>query len=147
MYVRVVCDVFFFKQKTAYEMRISDWSSDVCSSDLAYFALALVLLWADLDAVAALARSPGPADAFLAVGVVVAAVGVCAPAREAARPPTDGARAAPGWTMVAPGATIAYHLAGWQGPSPQLNNTRFSPGDGRRIAGVRDRPGDRPGGR
>src|SRR3546814_1912850 len=27
-------DRFFFKQKTAYEMRISDWSSDVCSSDL-----------------------------------------------------------------------------------------------------------------
>src|SRR3546814_2120066 len=27
---------FFFKQKTAYEMRISDWSSDVCSSDLAW---------------------------------------------------------------------------------------------------------------
>src|SRR3546814_6086307 len=41
--------VFFFKQKTAYEMRISDWSSDVCSSDLAardhptvlFFGLAL----------------------------------------------------------------------------------------------------------
>src|SRR3546814_1335037 len=33
---------FFFKQKTAYEMRISDWSSDVCSSDLhdrAHFAI------------------------------------------------------------------------------------------------------------
>src|SRR3546814_14180499 len=29
-----MCYVFFFKQKTAYEMRISDWSSDVCSSDL-----------------------------------------------------------------------------------------------------------------
>src|SRR3546814_7290149 len=34
-----ICDLtsvffFFFKQKTAYEMRISDWSSDVCSSDL-----------------------------------------------------------------------------------------------------------------
>src|SRR3546814_5794954 len=28
---------FFFKQKTAYEMRISDWSSDVCSSDLLYY--------------------------------------------------------------------------------------------------------------
>src|SRR3546814_6364358 len=28
------CVFFFFKQKTAYEMRISDWSSDVCSSDL-----------------------------------------------------------------------------------------------------------------
>src|SRR3546814_5265790 len=30
-------DLFFFKQKTAYEMRISDWSSDVCSSDLQEF--------------------------------------------------------------------------------------------------------------
>src|SRR3546814_5449816 len=31
----LICSVvFFFKQKTAYEMRISDWSSDVCSSDL-----------------------------------------------------------------------------------------------------------------
>src|SRR3546814_8546979 len=30
----VLCVIFFFKQKTAYEMRISDWSSDVCSSDL-----------------------------------------------------------------------------------------------------------------
>src|SRR3546814_19253826 len=30
----VVLLVFFFKQKTAYELRISDWSSDVCSSDL-----------------------------------------------------------------------------------------------------------------
>src|SRR3546814_3595249 len=29
-----LCYFFFFKQKTAYEMRISDWSSDVCSSDL-----------------------------------------------------------------------------------------------------------------
>src|SRR3546814_6108134 len=34
-----VCLVFFFKQKTAYEMRISDWSSDVCSSDLVPAAL------------------------------------------------------------------------------------------------------------
>src|SRR3546814_16279760 len=30
----IVFPFFFFKQKTAYEMRISDWSSDVCSSDL-----------------------------------------------------------------------------------------------------------------
>src|SRR3546814_7560334 len=32
----MLCQIlfFFFKQKTAYEMRISDWSSDVCSSDL-----------------------------------------------------------------------------------------------------------------
>src|SRR3546814_4360320 len=31
---------FFFKQKTAYEMRISDWSSDVCSSDLGVWGMA-----------------------------------------------------------------------------------------------------------
>src|SRR3546814_3623696 len=31
----MLSSMFFFKQKTAYEMRISDWSSDVCSSDLA----------------------------------------------------------------------------------------------------------------
>src|SRR3546814_3868506 len=34
---------FFFKQTTAYEMRISDWSSDVCSSDL----LVLLTLWTE----------------------------------------------------------------------------------------------------
>src|SRR3546814_6101034 len=35
VYLCIYCAVFFFfKQKTAYEMRISDWSSDVCSSDL-----------------------------------------------------------------------------------------------------------------
>src|SRR3546814_1481701 len=33
-YRLLFCCFFFFKQKTAYEMRISDWSSDVCSSDL-----------------------------------------------------------------------------------------------------------------
>src|SRR3546814_1333079 len=32
----LLCYFFFFKQKTAYEMRISDWSSDVCSSDLSF---------------------------------------------------------------------------------------------------------------
>src|SRR3546814_7051482 len=44
--------LFFFKQKTAYEMRISDWSSDVCSSDLGTepaFDVVLVVngLWLD----------------------------------------------------------------------------------------------------
>src|SRR3546814_5892669 len=32
--VFIIFSLFFFNQKTAYEMRISDWSSDVCSSDL-----------------------------------------------------------------------------------------------------------------
>src|SRR3546814_11532932 len=35
IFITVLLFFFFFKQKTAYEMRISDWSSDVCSSDLA----------------------------------------------------------------------------------------------------------------
>src|SRR3546814_9431136 len=59
----VYCMFFFFKQKTAYEMRISDWSSDVCSSDLALrlgladrlaarVAQVLQLLRAHLDALA-----------------------------------------------------------------------------------------------
>src|SRR3546814_8960333 len=45
------CAVFFFKQKTAYEMCISDWSSDVCSSDLPQ--LAVVVVRAGLDPVRA----------------------------------------------------------------------------------------------
>src|SRR3546814_8863351 len=39
--VRLFFIFFFFKQKTAYEMRISDWSSDVCSSDLPASSLML----------------------------------------------------------------------------------------------------------
>src|SRR3546814_15274739 len=39
VYYVVSCVFFFFKQKTAYEMRISDWSSDVCSSDLKQMTL------------------------------------------------------------------------------------------------------------
>src|SRR3546814_9169413 len=35
---------FFFKQKTAYEMRISDWSSDVCSSDLVQSARLVLIV-------------------------------------------------------------------------------------------------------
>src|SRR3546814_1891537 len=38
---------FFFKQKTAYEMRISDWSSDVCSSDLVLAGLRLLQLFVE----------------------------------------------------------------------------------------------------
>src|SRR3546814_7634312 len=39
-FVSVILFFFFFKQKTAYEMRVSDWSSDVCSSDLILATLA-----------------------------------------------------------------------------------------------------------
>src|SRR3546814_9129131 len=43
--------MFFFKQKTAYEMRISDWSSDVCSSDLDEVAR-LAAIDAEIEAIA-----------------------------------------------------------------------------------------------
>src|SRR3546814_10341935 len=48
----MVVFVFFFKQKTAYEMRISDWSSDMCSSDLAVPqpCFVPVVRWAGKDA-------------------------------------------------------------------------------------------------
>src|SRR3546814_10708090 len=42
----LVSNFVFFKQKTAYELRISDWSSDVCSSDLLGFAVVIVTIFA-----------------------------------------------------------------------------------------------------
>src|SRR3546814_5787411 len=55
--------LFFFKQKTAYEMRISDWSSDVCSSDLRDPDLCLGA--ARHFSVAAVARRTGAQDAAI----------------------------------------------------------------------------------
>src|SRR3546814_3026442 len=49
--------VFFFKQKTAYEMRISDWSSDVCSSDLTEQLLGLDELPGAADSTTELGRA------------------------------------------------------------------------------------------
>src|SRR3546814_11816128 len=60
---------FFFKQKTAYEMRISDWSSDVCSSDLqpaAAVALGLDLLGERAGAQAGRPDHRGALDALAA---------------------------------------------------------------------------------
>src|SRR3546814_9596986 len=54
-YVMLRCAVvlyylfFFFKQKTAYEMRISDWSSDVCSSDLTRALPLPIALWREIS--------------------------------------------------------------------------------------------------
>src|SRR3546814_7158786 len=45
---------FFFKQKTAYEMRISDWSSDVCSSDLARGVVQTLQRYKDLQDIIAI---------------------------------------------------------------------------------------------
>src|SRR3546814_19733811 len=54
--------LFFFKQKTAYEMRISDWSSDVCSSDLRREAGQSLPFWADSRYPEATWREPQSAD-------------------------------------------------------------------------------------
>src|SRR3546814_1779906 len=54
---------FFFKQKTAYEMRISDWSSDVCSSDLAGGIWARVRI-EDVATPEAFARDPARVHEF-----------------------------------------------------------------------------------
>src|SRR3546814_8870993 len=68
---------FFCKQKTAYEMRISDWSSDVCSSDL--MALPQLLQAGGVRRGASGIQQPGQAQAGLAgerwVGVVAHRVG------------------------------------------------------------------------
>src|SRR3546814_8830725 len=64
--------VFFFcKQKTAYEMRISDWSSDVCSSDLASMKFSLTWLKDHLETTASLVEI---VDALNRIGHEVEAV-------------------------------------------------------------------------
>src|SRR3546814_11207292 len=67
MLLCVVCIVlcvffFFFKQKTAYEMRISDWSSDVCSSDLVISPIAAEAV-RRIDAIFAIERTLTGSDA------------------------------------------------------------------------------------
>src|SRR3546814_16215608 len=49
---------FFFKQKTAYELRISDWSSDVCSSDLSSSAMASVSTASSASTFSRVSRRP-----------------------------------------------------------------------------------------
>src|SRR3546814_20252486 len=55
---------FFFKQKTAYELRISDWSSDVCSSDLAFPPDQLVAAAFQAKDVGGRTNQPVPEKAF-----------------------------------------------------------------------------------
>src|SRR3546814_404418 len=69
-----LCFFFFFKQKTAYEMRISDWSSDVCSSDRTDDGAAVAL-------VAALVRATVVMAAVIAtvvIAIIMAAIVIVA---------------------------------------------------------------------
>src|SRR3546814_2355222 len=84
------CLFFFFKQKTAYEMRISDWSSDVCSSDLGH-GKAFKRIALGLGLVGPM-RATTPGEAFLAaVAPILDAVGPLPHARL----DTDGESTAP----------------------------------------------------
>src|SRR3546814_3642208 len=56
---------FFFKQKTAYEMRMSDWSSDVCSSDLLYRDIVICPVLIFGEAGDAIKTAIGVADAAI----------------------------------------------------------------------------------
>src|SRR3546814_4705813 len=60
----VFCVFFFFKQKTAYEMRISDWSSDVCSSDLTIIEAGLRELHEEVNLVAQASDVLGALDPY-----------------------------------------------------------------------------------
>src|SRR3546814_9465858 len=80
---------FFFKQKTAYEMRISDWSSDVCSSDLVTMrdgCRIAVDLWL-----------PQPLDGAAAAPERVPTIAILTPyyRRFALKPGSDGVEAGP----------------------------------------------------
>src|SRR3546814_6251173 len=55
-----LCGVFFFSQKAAYEMRISEWSSDVCSSDRPRAPRAAEEMWSRLGHEGSLAWEPFP---------------------------------------------------------------------------------------
>src|SRR3546814_3735369 len=71
--------MFFFKQKTAYEMRISDWSSDVCSSDLEPSAvlavLAIILAGKSVAAFGIVLAFGYPARTALTVSASLAQIG------------------------------------------------------------------------
>src|SRR3546814_4357896 len=61
--------MFFFKQKTAYGMRISDWSSDVCSSDLLFACRDLLGIRAPLDRGRGMAHLHGRLHLYALAGV------------------------------------------------------------------------------
>src|SRR3546814_8234658 len=96
---------FFFKQKTAYEVRISDWSSDVCSSDL----------WLAGDTVIVRREPPGPPDAALPVprtDPALAAQLRSAPFIEADHPRiqrSDERRVAKEWVSTMSTRWVPYH--------------------------------------
>src|SRR3546814_2729755 len=83
MLILMLSVLFFFKQKTAYEMRISDWSSDVCSSDLFQVEIRRHAAFGDIALLHALAEWQAGEVAIQLVGPLV--IGADETARLAAR--------------------------------------------------------------
>src|SRR3546814_17802949 len=105
---------FFFKQKTAYEMRISDWSSDVCSSDLATARVR--------DLVDTPAADLGPAE-------IEAAVANLAKTHGATVTTTHGDALVKGYPMI-----HAVGKAAANGREPRLVELEWGPADAPRVA-------------
>src|SRR3546814_7754858 len=113
-----MCFVLFFKQKTADEMRISDWSADVCSSDLAtLWAGALTDASMNAMRVSALRRRAARAAAPTRVRGLVTAMRracPCAAARDPSPMARRGARA-PGRRQEAGGGGTEWVSESWAG--------------------------------
>src|SRR3546814_17924410 len=86
---------FFFKQKTAYAMRMSDWSSDVCSSDLACMMADRQRIIAAVEPPALPFLEPGDQARVDGHGDAAGFAGRQADLVEAREPPSGAARAAP----------------------------------------------------
>src|SRR3546814_2490951 len=83
--VVVASVVFFFKQKTAYEMRISDWSSDVCSSDLLAALVGLCLAALAIGATMLTGNLMFDAAGTIAIGTLLIVVAVLVAIEEIGR--------------------------------------------------------------
>src|SRR3546814_2135509 len=114
---------FFFKQKTAYEMRISDWSSDVCSSDLAV----LLLGGASFMALMVLAHMGFSLEALFARAVEVKTQAALADGATTAEAAERGRSImAPGNFIKDPVSAISFGLAlmlGTDRKSTRLNSS------------------------
>src|SRR3546814_5285532 len=107
---------FFVKQKTAYEMRISDWSSDVCSSDLdPSIDYALTIMLAALAMLGLGIFGPG-----IATGLVSGA-------------PQLGAGAVAGTALGAAGAAVAVGAVATGGGGAVAAGARIAPGDRKSV--------------
>src|SRR3546814_14051932 len=111
---------FFFKQKTAYEMRISDWSSDVCSSDLAS-ATGRSRIPADGSEALFFGSSPNSGEGFL----------LLVRSRASSRPDGPGATCRPSGQM-SPGIRLRRL------PPPFFCPEGLQPTPAGRLAGLQD---------